>query len=742
MKKAMNFKLLALLLLTAILSVGAMTTFAMNRNGDYGLPQQERNETEINEFLASASEHLFEGFDVDVLQQIIDEGEQIYQYLRVFSDTEGTRTYRVPVQIEEIEYVIAAERGIAPMSTDGFQRTIIRGEDRSDADSIVIVIFGDGFTECQYGTWDNGNPARNTVLWHANNVINSLVNTHPFSLFEHLLKVYVVHAHGPNAAGAVGYLGTITADGETVRGTVSTTQFDRINSLAHASVASPNYIDMIQVISNATDGTGWARMPWHYFHSRTIAVTSVRSAQNPIGGSSSVWPNGTAFHGTFIHEFGHSFGNLADEHDGATNHNNRRANVERAAVADEDVKWRHWAGHRNVMESPRRFDANAGAGWAIPTIGRVGTGTSGCLMVASWGNRNFCGVCAAELTRRMAFISGETFMGRSPSTVPPPNSPPHTATVTIPQGSTRILDSAFHGNTTLQTIHIPESVNTIGDFAFIGATGLRTIFNFNETPQQINAAITFASLNPANINVIIPRGTAQAYYEAGWAGFNLVENNVIADIADLAFNGTSFTYGTVEIIGCQALAGIRYIAISADHFSRTGTDNVEIRIVRRNTVRGQSVLVDNRIEFTINWISPPGSPPIPGPPDGYLFRYNSLTQMLNGITANMEYSIFTTGWTNWTAGTGQPINFSSYLCTGRATDIAIRFRNPQSSQLRLRIPALNPAPAYLSINWHYGDILLSGLRHGQRYTLSRWSNFSDENISAVLSRIQITRTFL
>ena len=35
-----------------------------------------------------------------------------------------------------------------------------------------------------------------------------------------------------------------------------------------------------------------------------------------------------------------------------------------------------------------------------------------------------------------------------------------------------------------------------------------------------------------------------------------MENNVSANASDLAFNGASFTYNTVELIGCQVLAGI------------------------------------------------------------------------------------------------------------------------------------------------------------------------------------------
>jgi len=55
-----------------------------------------------DEFLASASEHLFEGVEADVFRQVLNDGEHIYQYFRMQSDYDGTATYRVPVQESEL----------------------------------------------------------------------------------------------------------------------------------------------------------------------------------------------------------------------------------------------------------------------------------------------------------------------------------------------------------------------------------------------------------------------------------------------------------------------------------------------------------------------------------------------------------------------------------------------------------------------------------------------------------------
>ena len=532
MLKKVNKGLCLILVCAMLLTFVPVTAFAEPEMDEYSVftELEIREEAALTyESIESAEYHKFEGYSIEDIRRFLDDGGQIYRDLRVQSDTTGTMTYRVPVLDNEIEYLTNIQDGnIQPFNANPFQVTQIRNSGRSHADSIVIILLGDGFTAAEYGNWPN--PAVGTVLRHADNAINALVNTHPFGLFSHLLTVYVIHTHGTHPATGIGYLGTIrhyadAVGGTTTTGTSTTTRSSRIHDLANAVVAPANQT-MIQVISNAGDGTGWAFMSWHYLLNVTVSVTSIRNAHSIPGGHNDVWQNGTAWHGTVIHEFGHSFGNLVDEHDGAGSRSELRANATREAN-NANVKWRHWAGYRGILATPTRFvnDDN----WAIPTYVSNVAGHSGCIMRASWGNRNFCGVCTAELVRRMAHISGETFHGRSPSTHlwqgDPAISYPwiRTPTVTVPPGATRILDSAFHGNTSLQTIHIPTSVTTIGDFAFIGATGLRTVHNFRTIPQQINDT-TFAGLNRGNITVNIPSGTRQAYIAAGWGGFNLVDS--------------------------------------------------------------------------------------------------------------------------------------------------------------------------------------------------------------------------
>jgi len=521
-----------------------------------------------------------EGLTISEIRSILDSGGQIYQNIRAHSDTEGTRTYRIPIPGYELEYLLNPNYRIQPTNEHLFPYTRIRYSERSHEDSIVIVLMGDGFTAEQYAPITM--PGR--VLWHADRAIDALMVTPPFDLFACLFTVYVVHVDTP--AGQAGFLGTVTSYGR--YDGASLPQQMRIRELATTptGLVAEN-VTMIQILTNARDGAGHAQSIWDYGLRTPINVarTSLRTDTN--GGVSVVWPrdpsvpaahNGTAWHGTFVHEFGHSFGKLVDEHgsiDQQTGNYTARRDERYAnstAAANENVKWRHWAGHRNVLETPTRFTD----GWAVPTHVSTIAGQSGCIMRASTGNRNFCGVCRAELVRRMANISGETFHGRSPSTYiyNPAISYPwiSTPTVTIPQGATRILDSAFHGNTSIQTIHIPDSVETIGDFAFIGTVNLRTIYNNRTVPQQINST-TFAGVDRSTVTVMIPFGTTQAYLAAGWYGFRLVETDAPDLSITLHFYGRPYAAEVLPVTLGQPLCPVAVADITRRVYGEGPHDN-------------------------------------------------------------------------------------------------------------------------------------------------------------------------
>ncbi|MCL2426216.1 MAG: leucine-rich repeat protein, partial [Oscillospiraceae bacterium] len=494
------------------------------------------------------------GYSIDDIREILYAGGQIYRDLRVHYEDVGVTTYRVPVCDSELEHIVNTYYGnVQPLKRQEFRYAyeIIRDSGRTHAQSIVMVLLVDGFSEEQFGTWPN--PAPGTALRHANNAIRNMIdNTHPFYLFADLFTVYVIHAaYEDQEAGANGYLGTVLSDGTFV---VSWDAWLRdISHLLRTidlarGIVDFQHLDMIQIISNSSRGgnvVGFASVNGLYHHNNAnIAVTSMLRPEYPR--DSIVETDSANWHSVLVHEFGHSFGGLTDERAGITTHNERRANS--TAAPDGYIKWQHWEGYRRV------YTVRHVNGWAVPTSLPNPT----CMM--GLAGSNFCGVCAAELIRRMADISGERFHGRSPVTYEryAPNYSPNYPwnadyDFELAPGTTRILDSAFNGNRNLQTIHIPASVATIGDFAFIGTENLTIIHNQRTVPQQINNT-TFADLDRSRITVHVPTGTIPAYIEAGWQGFRLVDGaGRVAYPIKFEFYGIE----SMKYAGASALPGHR-----------------------------------------------------------------------------------------------------------------------------------------------------------------------------------------
>jgi len=152
-------------------------------------------------------------YSIEDIRQMFNDGEQIYRDLRVHYEDVGVVTYRVPAADSEIEHLLNTVDGnIQPRSTSNFERTKIIDSGLPHDESIVIAILGDAFDRDDYGTWPD--PDEETVLWHAYDVINTMLDTHPFGLFRDLFTVYVVHSYGPDrrAGHFAGYFGTIMAD--------------------------------------------------------------------------------------------------------------------------------------------------------------------------------------------------------------------------------------------------------------------------------------------------------------------------------------------------------------------------------------------------------------------------------------------------------------------------------------------------------------------------------------------------
>jgi len=399
-----------------------------------------------------------------------------------------------------------------------YSRTIIR-QSSNQNNRIVVVLMGDGFTASQQGNWPN--PASGTFLYHARSATNFMMQTYPFSLFEDLFTVYAIQtisAQSGISRPRPWPLSDINVRNRFGSFEPRNNEIDMpiegqsdVRFIAEHFAGGRVNLNMIQVIANSDR-----------FGGRAFGATPVTS---PIVGIAltSVHTNHGGWRRTFIHEFGHSFGGLADEIDGSHAWNN----IANMATDRNNVPWSHWIGIVDIGQ-PRAITARTIGGQNVRRYVPRGYDTDwlgitgGCLMSRSSGRiTSFCLVCSAELTRRLAqHHSGETFVPRCNYS--------HETHITVQQNPrNRVLNYAFNGNTTVQHVTIPSCIRTIGAYAFLGATRLWTITNLSPIPQPINIA-TFARLDRSQITVIVPQGTTQAYRNAGWTGFNIVEPNFFA----------------------------------------------------------------------------------------------------------------------------------------------------------------------------------------------------------------------
>jgi len=459
------------------------------------------------------------GYTLNEIRAMLQAGEAS-GFERVYRPDGSTATYSILEEdLLEIFGEPVPDYGIQALNNFTYAVRPILGEGRLCSESIVLVLLGDGFTPGneygQVGYYQN--PGEGTFLYSAHEFAETITSMYPFRLFSDIFKIYAVETPSTHQGIQVGN----APHPGTYFGSYLIADFDiQMMRTAHAldisNWISPNAI-MTQVIANIRRPAGRAfSVGAGYENNHSVGIsTRYLGFYFPGYGHINYIPgwDRPAYHHIIVHEIGHNFGRLSDEH-ANINPVLGRANVARATDTDEQLRWGHWLGHAGITRRVQQ----APAGYIFPSTNNT------CLMQGATGGGSFCAVCRAELTRRMAMISGETFeAGRRPDGTIRPARP----NVTVTSQHNRILPYAFHGNTSLETITISDSVTEIGDFAFIGASGLETIVSHSTVPQQINDT-TFAGLNRGNIDVMIPCGTTQTYIDAGWGGFNLIEFSSIS----------------------------------------------------------------------------------------------------------------------------------------------------------------------------------------------------------------------
>ena len=366
------------------------------------------NETRTDKYLRG-------GYTLNEIRAMLQQGDAL-GFTRVYRPNGGPLTYQIPTEeLMEIFGSPIATNDIQPFSNFTYAKRPIIGGDRYCSESIVIVLLGDGFTVGngygQVGCYQN--PGAGTFLRSAHDFAETLIGMYPFSLFRDVFKIYAVETPSAHQGIQVGN----TPHAGTYLGTYLRAAWDiRMTRTAHALSISQwvsDYAIMTQVIANTTVPGG--RAYWTHASYTNINTVGVSSRFLNIDGDyyvPVVWSR--AYHYIIIHEVAHSFGQLVDEHGtGFGNPNNLgHANMACATDTDEQLRWGHWLGHAGII----RRTEEAPTGYIFPS-------TLNTCVMQGW-QASFCAVCRAELTRRMAMISEETFeAGRRPDGTIRPETP-------------------------------------------------------------------------------------------------------------------------------------------------------------------------------------------------------------------------------------------------------------------------------------------------------------------------------
>jgi hypothetical protein len=381
-----------------------------------------------------------------------------------------------------------------PSSKGNNQKHVLwNGGGRSDAENIVIVIMGDGFTSTQ----------QSAFLTRAASICNVILDDmYPFTVLKDRVNIYAVETH--SASSDNGYF-EFMKDGDMIKAVSPSVEGQKIGSVLSQHFKSADLMVErrfnVLMVANSTTATG-------YGYSSNFSIIANAKASLCWAGMGS--GNGDA---VFVHELGHSLGGLWDERE--TNGMFPTSENFPNATKDLDVKtskWRAWVDIDDVG-----IIKAGSSGWAYPTYWLNSGRTGICLMQGSELDKSgkpipFCRVCADAIIKTTSGLTGETYKTNNDIT-----------TVTVPSGKTRIVDGAFNGCYKLQTVTIPSSVTNIGEYAFLCDTSLKTITNFATTPQAINSKVFHKVGNLSQITLRVPYASVSTYKAANvWKDFFVV----------------------------------------------------------------------------------------------------------------------------------------------------------------------------------------------------------------------------
>ena len=107
---------------------------------------------------------------------------------------------------------------------------------------------------------------------------------------------------------------------------------------------------------------------------------------------------------------------------------------------------------------------------------------------------------------------------------------PASTSLTITEGTTKIINSAFSGQENLVSLALPATLTSIENYAFNGCNNLTTVMVNATTPPSCPSR---AFYNASNLTLFVPDGTLSAYKTvSGWKNFNKIIDPTIIDFED------------------------------------------------------------------------------------------------------------------------------------------------------------------------------------------------------------------
>jgi uncharacterized repeat protein (TIGR02543 family) len=387
---------------------------------------------------------------------------------------------------------IAAGMVMAQDKQGGFDKVLLHGGG-SDEGKIVIHIAGDGYSAGEQGSINDApqDKSQTSFIAYAKAIKDIVLGYYPYNQFADKINMYAIKVVSTTPGG---FFNTVGSSSNTIKWTGG------VYALYDGGYPT---VDAVIVISKNT------QMNYAWPSTRTMVVQSTAIAP---------------------HELGHVMGYLRDSG------GERAATVEGPNMSYNSdrntIRWKSLIGVEGIDLEECRYQPQYAApspGWYRPTP------RSGCTMAG--GGREYCAVCAAALTERMAKIAGIPFYGTLFNGVadagPFKDTPLNTDEEIEHEG--QIVEYAFHGLDKLRDLTL-TNVNSIGKYAFIKCESLETITVDMATPPTIDADREFYGVDRSLIRLIVPTGKEQAYMDAGWEGFDMDGSGTPATYFDVLFD--------------------------------------------------------------------------------------------------------------------------------------------------------------------------------------------------------------